>query len=281
MTTLAVLFPNGCGYLNFTAQQRIDQGRFTNTRRPQQGDGLAGTAPRIQPCHVLGVKRINRQTRYVWKSLGQGCGVFGCIRCQIHLGQHQDRRDARLHHHRQITFQTLWAEICIARRDDQRGIDVCRDQLQRPQGIDAFDHTAPHQHIQQRAGLGINNDPIANGGPRFFVATKPAPAHRYAICGQAAVRRNAQSGPLNANHSRNKTRRQRIRRVAKLGHLGLEMVIPAERLELLRIHVEQGLTGLRHATGLLCGCANIKNPSRDWGGLEKPHPRIQASAKAP
>jgi hypothetical protein len=97
---------------------------------PDERNRLTGKAPRPHPGEAVGRQRIDALDRNAFAHVPRCGDELFRIGGEICLRQYDDRFDARLDREREVSFETRRIELLVARRDDEKRIDVCRDHLQ-------------------------------------------------------------------------------------------------------------------------------------------------------
>ena len=125
---------------------------------PKQRAHLVET--RARPCGD-GIDGARAERRRV--DLGE---IRSDVVDQVDLGQQHDRLRPALPGHRQVALEPAWAEVERQRLREEHDVDVRREHLllHRVPDLLARDGRAPRQDGVDQAGLGIDRDPVADGG---------------------------------------------------------------------------------------------------------------------
>src|SRR5207248_1457713 len=115
--------------LHAAADQRIDERRFADARRPEERRRAAETQYLAQLRNAVAAQRARGKDR---NTLGNRCELVGPLTrivAEIGLVHDDDRRRAALPREREIPLETPDVEIAIERRHEQDAVDVGRNDL--------------------------------------------------------------------------------------------------------------------------------------------------------
>ena len=111
--------------------ERIDQCRLADTGGSQQSDRLPRATPRLESCDVVGITRIERLDEQARRQSRGFCDETLDRYHGIRLRNDDDGKCARIVGDRQVALEPGDIEVAIGGRDDEEGVDVRGNQLNR------------------------------------------------------------------------------------------------------------------------------------------------------